>query len=107
MPLRLCHADRALRGAQAERWLQAAPRLAAGFRGKRLPDTPAELAREIARLDGAVSSKREAERTADSGDAEARVEATRGRGVAGMILLSAGLVLLAAVAWQLQAGSKY
>ena len=41
---------------EALRWLKAAPRLAAEFGGRHLPETLPELAREMARLDGEILS---------------------------------------------------
>lgn len=43
---------------EARKWRKAAPRLSEEFDGRRLPETLAELAREIGRLDGTLAAKK-------------------------------------------------
>ena len=81
---------------EARRWREAAPRLSSAFGGKRLPDSLAELEREMARLDGgdgrpAAASMGDSLRPdAGGGDASHGARSS-------LLRLSVGVAVLAAV----------
>ena len=85
---------------EATRWLHAAPRLVHGFNGRRLPETPAELARELAKLDGAPLAAKAA--TLSPPDPSVEIHAKSARRDQVMLLqVAAGGALVLVLLWAL------